>query len=162
MEFKVRLTAKELWQFSVYNANKGMLGLVNLIFTAAALFLLVTQWGNVTVPYRFLLILCSMLFTVWQPATLYWKARKQAKKPAARNEMTLTFTDEGLKVQQNEQEGTLTWEQIFRAERISSMIIIYTDRIHAFLLPKAIMGVEEEGLRKLLKEKMPAYRRKHI
>ena len=48
MRFEVRLTARELWQFSMYHANAGAAGLFNLIFTVAALFLFIFSWGKLT------------------------------------------------------------------------------------------------------------------
>ena len=81
MKFEVKLTAKELWQFSMYHANAGFTGLFNLIFTAAALFLLVFRWGELTMAYRFLLVGCVLIFTFLQPLLLYGKVRKQAKTP---------------------------------------------------------------------------------
>ncbi len=77
--FHIQITARELWGFSMYHSNKGYLGIFNLLFTLAALWLLVTKWGNFTIPYRLLLIVCALMFTVWQPFLLYLKARKQAK-----------------------------------------------------------------------------------
>ena len=44
--FTVKLTAKDLWKFSLYHSNKGMLGIFNVIFSLAAIFLLVTTWGR--------------------------------------------------------------------------------------------------------------------
>ena len=62
--FTVKLTAKDLWKFSLYHSNKGMLGIFNVIFSLAAIFLLVTTWRSNTVMYRALLIVCALMFTV--------------------------------------------------------------------------------------------------
>ena len=96
MRFEVRLTAKELWQFSMYHANAGAAGMFNLIFTAAALFLLVFRWGMLTAAYRLLMFGCVLIFTVLQPMLLYGKVRRQAKTPAIAEPMYLTFKEEGF------------------------------------------------------------------
>ncbi len=59
--FHIQITARELWGFSMYHSNKGYLGIFNLLFTLAALWLLVTKWGNFTIPYRLLLIVCALM-----------------------------------------------------------------------------------------------------
>ena len=38
IRFRVRMTANDLWRFSMYHANKGYLGVFNVLFTLAALF----------------------------------------------------------------------------------------------------------------------------
>ena len=46
--FSITLDAKELWKFSMYHANKGYLGVFNVLFTIAAVYLLITQWAVVS------------------------------------------------------------------------------------------------------------------
>lgn len=162
LRFEVKLGVKELWQFSMYHANAGMLGMVNVLFTLAALFLIVTRWGSLTVPYRLLLVVCALMFTVWQPLLLYNKARKQAKAPAVKEPMILTFGEEGLKVEQNEQEAVFTWEQMGRLDRMPTMVILYMDRVHAYLLPKSVMGAQEETFYELVRARLSKERRRRI
>ena len=160
MRFEVKLTAKELWQFSMYHANAGFTGLFNLIFTAAALFLLVFRWGELTVAYRLLLVGCVMIFTVLQPLLLYGKVRRQAKIPAMAEPMYLTFREEVLQVEQNGQDALFTWEQMGRLDRKPTMAVLYMDRVHAYLLPKAVLGEQEPAFYEMAKAHLPKERRK--
>ena len=144
MKFEVKLTAKELWQFSMYHANAGATGLFNLIFTAAALFLLIFRWQTLTVAYRLLMFGCVLIFTVLQPLLLYGKVRKQAKTPAMTAPMYLTFGEEGLQVEQNGQEAAFTWEQM----------------VHAYLLPGKVLGDQKEAFFELVRAHLPKERRK--
>lgn len=160
--FEVRLTAKDLWAFSMYHSNGGFRGIFNLLFSLAALFLLVFRWGTLTVPYRLLLVVCVLLFTVWQPFLLYTKARRQAKAPVIRDPMRLTFDKNGLKVEQNEQAVEFTWDQMGRMDKMPSMIVLYMDRVHAYLLPRAVIGEQEEELCQLARKYLPKERRRKI
>lgn len=144
IRFEVRLGAKDLWKFSMYHALGGMKGVFNLMFTGVALFLLAARWGELTAAYRLLLAVCALIFPVWQPILLYSKARKQAKLPAMQKPMILTFSGDGLKVEQNGQQVKFTWEQMGRMDRLSSMIVLYMDRVHAYLLPDSVMGEQKE------------------
>ena len=60
VRFRIQITAKDLWMFSMYHSNKGYLGVFNLFFTLASLWLLVTRWSDVTVAYRILLLICVL------------------------------------------------------------------------------------------------------
>lgn len=162
LRFEVKLGVKDLWQFSMYHANAGMLGIVNLLFTLAALFLIVTRWSTLTTPYRALLVVCALMFTVWQPLLLYNKARKQAKSSAVRDPMMLTFGEEGLRVEQGEQEALFAWDQMGRLDRMPTMVILYMDRVHAYLLPKSVMGAQEEEFYEMVRVYLPKERRRRI
>lgn len=160
--FQVKLHAKDLWKFSMYHSNKGLLGLFNVIFSVAAVFLLITTWKEDTPMYRALLLVCALLFTVWQPFTLYLKAARQAKNPSIQNPMNLSFSREGIVVSQNGESLELLWENIGRVEKVWDMVIVYMDKVHAYLLPDRITGEKKEALCALFHENMAPERRKRI
>ena len=162
IEIEVKLTAKDLWKFSMYHSYRGLQGLFNIIFSVAAVFLLITTWNSNSASYRVLLIVCALMFTVWQPGILYLKALKQAKNPAIQNAMTLTFDENGIMVSQGEEILEIKWENIGKVDRMKDMMIVYMDRVHAYLLPDSVTGEKKTAIRGLIKEKLPPVRRKRI
>lgn len=155
LDFQVKLTAKDLWQFSMYHAYAGASGVFCLIFTLASLFLLVTRWGFLNIFQRVMLVVCALIFTVWQPVLLYLKAGRQAKKTSVSMPMSLCFGKEGLTVRQDGQTAEFAWEQIGRVDRMKTMAILYMDRVHAYLIPQSVMGQNEEAFYELMKEHLP-------
>lgn len=155
LRFRVRMTANDLWRFSMYHANKGYLGVFNVLFTLAALFLLVFQSGQMLLPQRLLLVVCALMFTVWQPMLLLVKARKQAAGRGMKEPIDMFFGDEGIRAEQGGESVELAWDDVRRVKKIPGELIIYTDRIHAYLLPDAAVGGQREELNKLLHEKLP-------
>lgn len=162
LQFQVDLTAKDFWMFSMYHSNNGMMGIFNVIFTAAAFLLLVIRWNELTVPYRLMLVVCVSLFTVWQPLLLYSKARKQAKRMASQPPMDLTFSQEGLLVEQGEQQVSFCWNQMGRMDRRKTMVILYMDRVHAYLIPNRVMKEQQEALFEMARRYLPKEHRRRI
>ena len=162
LRFEMRLTTEDFWKFSMHYSMSGPKGIFNILFTVAAVFLLITRWGTLSEGYRVMLVICALIFTVWQPLLLLNKARKQAKSPAMQNPMILTFSQEGLLVEQNEQHVQFSWEQMGCMERTSSLVILYMDRVHAYLLPKRILGEREEALYKMARVYLKAHQLKRI
>lgn len=162
IKLSIRLTAKELWQFSLYHANKGVMGIFNVLFSIAAVFVLAYRWAELTTAYRAMLVVCALMFTVWQPLILYKKSRKQAQQPVVKEPMDFEFDENGFKVTQVGKTLEFTWEQVGRVESISPMIIFYMDRIHAYLIPKTILGEQEEDFRKILREKIAKPKLKRV
>ena len=162
IQFRIALTAKDFWQFSMHHSNGGMMGIFNMIFTVASLALLLIRWGELTVPYRLLLVFCVSLFTVWQPLLLYNKARKQAKRMAAQPPMDLTFDQDGLLVEQGEQQAVFAWDQMGRMDRSRKMVVLYMDRIHAYLIPERVMKDQQEAFFEMARKYLPKERRRRI
>lgn len=160
LRFTVNLTAKDLWQFSMYHSNSGFMGIFNVLFTLGCLYLLISGWGTLSIPYRAVLAVGALMFTVWQPFLLYRKACRQAKGPAVKEPMTLGFDEEGLVVEQNGQTAEFSWEQMARMDRLPKMAVIYMDRVHAYLLPSRVMGGDGGRLYELARTHLPKERRR--
>ena len=160
--FKIELNAKDLWIFSMYHSYKGLMGIFNVLLTMAALYVLIMNWPTMTAGQKALMILCVLMFTVIQPSMLYLKAKKQAQVPAVKEPMELIFSKEKVVVNQCGQTGELTWDQVGRVEGGPSMVIVYMDRIHAYLVPRRVMGEQEASFRQLVRESLPKVRCKRV
>ena len=79
MKFSVKMTAKDLFDFSMYNSYSGAMGLFNVICTFAALVLLIVTWGSTDVYQKVLLAFCMLIFTVIQPAMLHFKSKSRRR-----------------------------------------------------------------------------------
>jgi len=49
-----------------------------------------------------------------------------------------------------------------KVDRVRDMMILYMDRVHAYLLPDSVTGEKKAAIRGLIKEKLPPERRKRI
>ena len=65
MKIVVKMTARDLFDFSMYNSYSGFTGLFNIVFTAGAVAILAVTWNwpTVSVYQRILLVLCALMFT---------------------------------------------------------------------------------------------------
>ena len=160
--FNVQLTAKELWLFSLYHSYKGLMGIFNVLFTIAALYVLIMNWPAMQVSQKVLMILCVLMFTVIQPSMLYLKAKRQSKAPMVKEPMQLVFSREAINIAQAGQEAVISCDQVGRVEGTPFMLIFYMDRVHAYLIPKALMGAEEGEFRALIRECLPKIRYKRV
>lgn len=158
MKFEVRLGTVDLWRFSMYHVNKGIQGIFNLLFTAAAILTLVFAWDQLSGGYIAFLVMCALIFSVWQPFLLYLKSRKQAQTAGIREPLTLEFGEENVKVSQVGQEMELPWDQVAKIVKTRHMVIVYTDRIHAYLLPVETVGNDMEKFSALLRARLPKER----
>ena len=161
-QFQIRVSAGDLWRFSMYHANKGYLGIFNVLFTLGSLYLLVTKWGTAQLYQKLLLLICVLMFTVWQPGLLFLKTARQARNERLREPVTMTFAEEGFTVVQGDQSMEVTWDQIGRVVGIPGELILYMGRIRDYLLPDRILGGEKEAFAAFLREVLPKEKLKKV
>lgn len=155
MKIEVKMTAKDLFDFSMYNLYSGASGVFNLVFTLAALiFFIFTAAGNPAYQ-NILLIICILLFPVVQPLLLRSQAKKQAEAIGFSTPIHMELTDEKIAVEQAGVEGELEWGQVKKAVQIRQMFIIKAGKYHGYLIPKRSVEGREQELVEILKKNLP-------
>lgn len=145
MQISVKMTEKELFQFSMYTAYSGFMGIISVLFTLAAIAVLFITWGWVTVYQKVLVMFCILIFPVVQPALLWTKAKKTAQLTGFQMPISLNITDEKIAVEQAGVTGDFTWNQVWAVVRTKTMFIIKTGPTHGYLIPnETVAGREQE------------------
>lgn len=153
MKFEIKISPKDLFYFSVCHTYSTIAGLFGTVFSLFCLVVLIVTWGTVALNYTFLLAVCALLFTVWNPIVLWRKAKRQAKSEVFSKPLAYEFGDGGIQVTQGEQTANYGWDFVFKARQVKNAFFIYTDPIHAIILPKDQLGGRDAELVTLLKNK---------
>ncbi len=142
-QYTYRTTAFELWKLSMYYTYGSMVGVCNIIFTFAVLALIVSRWSVSGVGFRALLVFGVCLFTVIQPMVVYLRAKKQAA--GFTQDTTVSFSDEGIHIKVGEQFSNIKWAEVRKISKKPTMIIIFSDTTHGFLLTDRVLGGERDA-----------------
>ena len=101
----------------------------------------------------------NLLFTIINPVMLYFKAKKQILlNPIFKNEIVYQFNEEGIEVCQGETTAAVAWEQIFKVIVTRKLLLIYTSKIHASILP--LDQIEQEKILPYIEKHVPKEKRK--
>lgn len=164
MKIKVNMTARDLFDFSMYNSYSGFMGAFNGIFTVGALAILIYtwRWDSVSMFQRVLLVCCALIFTVVQPAMLNQKSKKQARVTGFSADINLTLTDEKFGVERAGVNNDLEWNQIWKVIRIKPMYIVKVGPTHAYLIPNRSVEGREQELAEIFKKNLPSSKTKGL
>ena len=138
------MSSAEFWQLSMYYTYGSLVGVCNLIFTVALFALTYVKWGSSGLLFRCALILGCSLFTVIQPLLIYRRACAQAA--ALKAETELVFDDKGLHVTVGGVCNHISWNQIKRISKKPTMLVIFSDTTHGYVLTNRVLGRDREPL----------------
>lgn len=150
-KYQYKIMPSDLWQFHMYYAYSSYLCMVNIICTISSIALIFALWENSPGWFRGILILFLSLFTVIQPSSIYLRARKQAE--AYKDELELEFDDSGIRVKQNGKTEEKKWSQVLRIVVKPTMVVIYTDVEHGYILTSRVLKDTKKDFVKLVKSK---------
>lgn len=155
-EYKVKLTEKDLFNFMMYHNYHGIQGKLGIIVAALAFAAAAVTFGNVEMLYTVAYIVCGVVFLLYTPISLRFKAKKQfVLIPDLREEMTYTFDDEKIVSAMKDQSAEVQWIKIFKVVGTKGYLYIYTDRMHSTIIPKEALGDQFNELADFIELKTP-------
>ena len=153
MEFKYQYQVQpsDLWQLQMYYTYSSYLAIINVIFIISSAALLYALWGAAPWWLRILLILFLSLFTVIQPTGVYLRAKKSLKEN--HDTLQLSLNDQGIEVVVGDQKEFKNWSQVQGIVLKPTLVAIYTDKNHGYILTNRILKDTKKQFRAFIKTK---------
>lgn len=160
-EFDVKLSAQDLYGFNLYQTYTGIHGIVSILLTIIFWISAGSMFSQGQIGYGLLYVAVGILFLVYMPLTLWLRSKKTIKTNKVLSE-TLHYevSEEYIKVTQGEEKGELPWEQVYKIIANSKRILIYSNRINAYVIPREQIGEQYDAFCKIASVKLETYRLK--
>lgn len=160
VSFDIQLTAKDLYKFNIMQAYKGMQGFLSILLPVLVFAYAVSTFGEVSIGSTLVYVGLGIMFLVYVPVSLWRRVNKIMKDPnnAISKKLHYDFEENGIRVSVEQENVEFKWENIFLLKETKDMVLLYTNRINAYILPKAQLGAEYEHLSKLAHAKLEKHR----
>ncbi len=133
----IQMTPSAMFDFLYWHSYHGIMGIVNYGFSFIALLALVFGFGKDNTIATIALIVLASLFTIVNPALLYYKAVRQVKKnPMFQKPLEYTFDEKGFSVAQGKEKAFASWGDVLLLRETKKTIVLYLGAANATVLPK--------------------------
>lgn len=149
LEFDVKIDAASLFDYMLHHTYSGAAGILGSTVGALGV---VAYFMN---GYLLYLIL-GLIILLYQPVSLYLKAKQQALNPAFKAPLHYKMTEEGVSVSQGETEQFQKWEDMYKASSTNKSLILYTSKINASIFPRKDLGEQQVDVIAMISRHMPA------
>lgn len=156
----IKLDAKDLFKFNMMQAYRGMQGSLSIILPILIFAYAVTSYGTVSIGSTLVYIGLGIMFLVYVPVSLWLRVNKTVKDEnnALSKSIHYEFEEETIRVSVGEESVEFKWENIFQMKTSRNLLLLYTNRINAYIFPLAQVGDNYEALSKLAHSKLEKYR----
>ncbi|MBQ6843970.1 MAG: YcxB family protein [Agathobacter sp.] len=160
ISFDIKLTAKDLFRFNMNQAYKGMQGFLSIALPILVFAYAVSTFGQVSIGSTLIYTGLGILFLIYVPVSLWLRANKIIKDENNALSKTLhyDFEEEIIRVSVGEESVEFKWENIFKMCTSGNLLLVYTNRINAYILPLEQVGMEYDKLSELAHKKLEKYR----
>lgn len=144
VEFDVKITAADLYDYMLAHTYSGFSGLFGSIVGA----LFIVMYFSLG---QFLYLLAGVVILLYIPCSLFLRAHKQvALNEAFKKPLHYVLTDEGVMVSQGENEMFQKWDVVYKAKSTNRSLLIYTSKVNAWIFPKKNLGKDKEAVIQLI------------
>lgn len=162
IEFDIKLKAKDMFRFNMYQTYTGFSGWSSIIFAASmfgmAGYTFYTHGGEV-VANILIYIFAGVLLLLYMPCSLWLRSKQSLKaSPVLANTLHYIVDSDGFTVTQGEANGVLAWKQIYKMVATKHLVLVYSNRVNAYIIPRAQLGEQYVALAKLAVSKLPKFR----
>ena len=153
MEFRYQYQVRpsDLWQMQMYYTYSSYLSIINVICIVSSIALLYSLWATAPWWLRIMLLLFLSLFTVIQPVGVYRRAKKVLNENT--DTLQLTLNDQGIEIIVGDRKEFKNWNQIQGIVLKPTLVAIYTDKNHGYILTNRILKDSKKEFRAFVKEK---------
>lgn len=149
VKFEVKIDASALYDYMLRHTYSSFSGLLGTI-VGALILILYSMNGH------FIYLIMGLVILIYQPGSLYLKAKQQALNPAFKEPLCYRMTEEGVEVSQGDVTEFQKWEDMVKAVSTTKSVILYTSRVNASIFPKRELGDTLPKVIEMISTHMPA------
>lgn len=151
-QYECKIKPVDFWILSMRRTYHSLVGVCNMVFGVAMILLAIRFWDQANDVVQTLLFLACLLVPVIQPVGVYLKAKAQVSMMPQGTE--LVFDEDGIHVTLGRERELVRWNKVKGVRKEGSMIIVYTDASHGYLLTRRVLGSEKDDFYRYVKEHM--------
>ena len=158
-EFDVKLSAEDLYGFNMYQTYTSIHGFISILMTAVFWITAGFSFQQGNIGYGFLYIAAGILFLVYMPLTLWFRSKKTIETNSILSGVLhYEVSEDAIKVTQGEEMGELPWNLVYKVVVNSKRILIYSNRINAYVIPRTQIGAQYDAFVEVASQKLDKYR----
>ena len=167
VRFRVQINDKDMYAFHMYHAYTSSQGWLSILFAVLAFGATVLTWGDVSLGYSVAYIVIGILFLVYMPVILRFRAKAQiAGSEVLQNPLYYRMEEQGIVVsideneeQDEEKQAILPWQSIYKVVTTKEELFVFSNRVNAYVIPKREIADCYPEIRDVLEEHLEAHRR---
>lgn len=170
-EFHLKLKRKDLFSFKMYEVIHSFQGLMAFVFFLMLLFIVIATFGKIGLIFSVLYLFSAIIVIAYFPLIMFLQAGNEVKNlKKYKYPFDFFLSNDGLRLKQEKFENErhseddsenkpkiefVSWDKVFRVKETMGYFYIFTGRDAAFILPKAVVLDDADGVRKFFLDRLP-------
>ena len=139
ISFSVKITEEDLYRYNLYHAYRGNQGVFSVILFALLIFVWILRFSTLSLIYKILYPVIAIIFLLYIPYSLKLRVKAQMQQEVFQYPLTYELKEDGIQISSpaSEEPAFLPWEYIYKISTWKGYLLIYSNRINAYIIPVA-------------------------
>lgn len=159
LEFDIKLTAKDMYRFNMYQAYSGFQGWFSILISIGLFVLAGVTFGETEGSRTMLYIIFGVIFLFYTPLALSVRSKHSiASSEVLSGSLHYRVDEKGFTVSQGDASAELPWGNIYKMAATKNNVLVYSNRTNAYIIPRSQLMDRYGRLVELANKKLPKYR----
>ncbi len=166
VKMDVTIDADDMYRFQMYHTYRTGQGILSIVLGVVSIAIAVISHAKLQPMDIVFYVGVGLIFFGYYPVSLKRKAPMLISgSPILSHPLHYTFDEKGITVEadatadvpEGETKAFLPWENVFKAVSTKDQLLIYSNKVNAYILPLSQVK-DYEAIKKLMTEKLPEHR----
>lgn len=161
VKFNVKLSSEDMYRFNMYHAYTSMQGILSLVMGIFVIVVIALSENLHDIRHALPYLLIALIFLLYVPLTLRIRSKRQIHmSDALKDVLHFEMREDGIAVTTDHEteEAVLPWDMIYKAVTTKHNLLIYSNRVNAYIIPKAQATEELPQIYAMLRQHCKDYR----
>lgn len=139
IKFSVKIKEDDLYKFNLFHSYTSSQGIISVLLFVLLIAVWIMRFPQLTLIYRVLYPVMAVIFLVYIPMSLKLRVKNQMQQEVFQHPLTYELAETGVIVTSPtvEEPAELPWEYIYKISTWKDYLLIYSNRVNAYIIPKA-------------------------
>ena len=138
IKFNARINEQDLYRFNLFHTYTSTQGILSVVLFVLLIAVWIMRFSVLSPIYRLFYPLVAIIFLVYIPGSLKLRVKNQMTQEVFQHPLTYELTESGIIVSSpaSQEPAELPWEYIYKVSTWKEYLLIYSNRVNAYIIPK--------------------------
>ncbi|SDB42618.1 YcxB-like protein [Pseudobutyrivibrio sp. YE44] len=138
ISFDIKIKEEDLYKFNLHHAYRSSQGIVSILLGVLLLAIWALRLSTLSMIYKCLYPVFALVIMVYIPMSLKLRVKNQMTQEVFMHPLHYELTERGLVISSptTDEPAELPWEYIYKVSTWKKYLLIYSNRVNAYIIPK--------------------------
>lgn len=160
IKFSTKITEDDLYKYNMHYAYTHNQGILSVILFVLLIVVWILRFPELRLVYQVMYPAVALVFLIYIPMSLKLRSKTQMSQEVFQYPLTYEFVDTGIVITSptTDEPAELPWEYIYKISTWKNYLLIYSNRINAYIIPMEDISDDYEQIKEYVKSHVEDYK----